>query len=41
MDADNNPRSANFGVFVVMAVAPIVVYVVAVLMLPWVGRAFH
>jgi hypothetical protein len=41
MDENNNPSAANLGVFVVMAVVPIVVYVVAVLVLPWVGRGFH
>jgi hypothetical protein len=42
MDENSNPRSAaNLGVFVVMAVVPIVVYVMAVLMLPWVARGFH
>ncbi len=42
MNANTNPRSAaNLGVFVVIAVVPIVVYVVAVLVLPWVGRSLH
>ena len=42
MNANNNhPTGANLGVFVVMAVVPIVVYVVAVLVLPWVGRSLH
>jgi hypothetical protein len=41
MDENNNPTSANLGVFVVMAVVPIVVYVVAVLVLPWVGHRFN
>jgi hypothetical protein len=42
MDDNSNPTSAaNLGVFVVMAIVPIVVYVVAVLVLPWVGRGFH
>jgi hypothetical protein len=37
---ENNPRSAaNLGV--VMAVVPIVVYVMAVLVLPWVGKGFQ
>jgi hypothetical protein len=40
MDA-NNIRSGNLGMFVVMAIVPIVVYVVAVLVLPWVGKGFH
>jgi hypothetical protein len=42
MDENSNPRSAaNLGVFVVMAVVPIVAYFMAVLVLPWVGRGFH
>jgi hypothetical protein len=41
MDENSNPRSANLGVFVVMSIVPIVVYVVAVLVLPWVVRSFH
>jgi hypothetical protein len=41
MDENSNPRSANLGVFVVMGVVPIVVYVMAVLVLPWVLRGFH
>ena len=41
MDENNNPSAANLGAFVLMAVVPIVVYVVAVLVLPWVGRGFH
>jgi hypothetical protein len=40
MDA-NNIRAGNLGMFVVMAIVPIVVYVVAVLVLPWVGKGFH
>jgi hypothetical protein len=39
---NSNPRSAaNLGVFVVMAIVPIVVYLMAVLVLPWVGKGFH
>jgi hypothetical protein len=42
MDDNNTPRSAaSLSMFVVMAVVPIAVYVVAVLVLPWVGRSFH
>ena len=42
MNENSNPRSAaNLGVFVVMAIVPIVVYLMAVLVLPWVGRGFH
>jgi hypothetical protein len=41
MDENNNPRSADLGVFVMMAVVPIVVYVMAVLVLSWVRRGFH
>jgi hypothetical protein len=42
MNENSNPRSAaNLGVFVVMAIVPIVVYLVAVLVLPWIGRGFH
>jgi hypothetical protein len=36
MDENNNPRSADLGVVVMMAVVPIVVYVVAVLSIPWI-----
>jgi hypothetical protein len=35
MDENNNPTSASLSVFVVMGVVPIVVYVMAVLVLPW------
>jgi hypothetical protein len=41
MTDNNHPTSANLGVFVVLGIVPIVVYVVAVLVLPWVGRGFH
>jgi len=42
MNENNTARSAaNLGVFVVMAIVPIVVYVMGVLVLPWVGRGFH
>ena len=42
MDDNNTPRSAaSLSIFVVMSVVPIVVYVVAVLVLPWVGKGFH
>jgi hypothetical protein len=41
MDENNHPRSANLGVFVVMSVVPIVVYVMAVLVLPWVAKGFQ
>jgi hypothetical protein len=41
MDEYNNPRSANLSVFVVMAVVPIVVYVMSVLVLPWIGKGFN
>jgi hypothetical protein len=41
MDENNNSSAANLGVFVVISVVPIVAYVVAVLVLPWVGRGFH
>ena len=40
MDENSNPRSANLGVFVVMAVVPIVVYLMAVLVLPWIAKRF-
>jgi hypothetical protein len=40
MDENSNPRSANLGVFVVIGVVPIVVYVTAVLVLPWLVRVF-
>ena len=36
MDDNSNPRSADLGVVVMMAVVPIVVYVVAVLSIPWI-----
>ena len=39
MDA-NNIRSGNLGMFVVMAIVPIVVYVMAVLVLPWLAKVF-
>jgi hypothetical protein len=42
MNENSNPRSAaNLGAFVVMAIVPIVLYLMAVLVLPWVGRGFH
>ena len=41
MNDNNHPSSANLGVFVVMGVVPIVVYVVAVLVVPWLGRGLH
>ena len=41
MDENNHPSSANLGVFIVMSIVPIVLYVVTVLVLPWVGRGFH
>jgi hypothetical protein len=41
MDENNTPRSANLGVFVVISVVPIVVYVMAVLALPWVAKGFQ
>jgi hypothetical protein len=43
MNANNTPprSAANLGLFVVMAVVPIMVYVVLVLALPWIGRGFH
>ena len=40
MNENSNPRSANLGVFVVIGVVPIVVYVTAVLVLPWLVRVF-
>jgi len=41
MDDNSNSTSANLGVFVLLGIVPIVVYVMAVLVLPWVGRGFH
>jgi hypothetical protein len=41
MDENNHSSAANLGVFVVMAVVPIVVYVISVVLLPWVGRGLH
>lgn len=41
MNDNNHATSANLGVFVVLGIVPIVVYVVAVLVLPWVGRGLH
>ena len=40
MDENSNPASANLGVFVVIGVLPIVVYITAVLVLPWLAKAF-
>jgi len=40
MDENSNPTSANLGVFIVMGVVPIVVYVTAVLVLPWLAKVF-
>ena len=31
----------NLSVFVVMSVVPIVVYVISVVLLPWIGRGLH
>jgi hypothetical protein len=41
MNVNNHPTSANLGVFVVLGIVPIIVYVVVILVLPWVGRGFH
>jgi hypothetical protein len=41
IDENSNPTSAPLGVFVVMSLVPIVVYLMAVLVLPWVLRGFH
>lgn len=41
LDENSNSTSANLGVFVVMVIVPIVVYLISVLLLPWVGRSFH
>jgi hypothetical protein len=41
MNVNNHASSPNLGVFVVLGIVPIMVYVVAVLVLPWVGRGFH
>jgi hypothetical protein len=41
MEENSNSRSANLSVFVVMGIVPIVVYVVAVLVLPWISKGFH
>jgi hypothetical protein len=41
MNVNNHPTSANLGVFVVLGIVPIMVYVVVILVLPWVGRGFH
>jgi hypothetical protein len=38
MDENSNSTSANLGVFVVMGIVPIVVYVMAVLVLPWLAN---
>jgi hypothetical protein len=40
MNENSNPTSANLGVFVVIGVVPIVVYVTAVLVLPWLVMVF-
>jgi len=40
MDENSNPTSAHLGVFVVMGVVPIVVYVTVVLVLPWLAKLF-
>jgi hypothetical protein len=40
MNENSNPTSPNLGVFVLLGIVPIVVYVIMVLMLPWVGRGF-
>jgi hypothetical protein len=40
MNENNNPSSANLGVFVVMGVVPILVYLTAVLVLPWLAKVF-
>ena len=41
MNENNSPSSANLGVFVVLGIVPIVVYVVAVLVLPWLAKVFE
>jgi hypothetical protein len=41
MDDNSNSTSSNLGVFVLLGIVPIVVYVITVLVLPWVGRGFH
>jgi hypothetical protein len=41
MDNNSSPRSAHLGVFVVMGIAPIVVYLMAVLVLPWIVKGLH
>jgi hypothetical protein len=40
MDENNNPTSAHLGI-VMMAIVPIVAYVMAVLVLPLILRGFH
>ena len=41
MNDKNYPTSANLGVFVVLGIVPIVVYVIMVLVLPLILRRFH
>jgi hypothetical protein len=40
MDVDNNIRSGNLGVLVVMAAVPIVVYMLAFFFLGWIAEGF-
>jgi hypothetical protein len=40
MNDYNHPNSANLGVFVLLGIVPIVVYVITVLVLPWIGKGF-
>ena len=40
MNENNNPKSASFGI-VMMAIVPIIVYVMTVLVLPLILRGFH
>jgi hypothetical protein len=41
MDTDNNIRSGNLGLLVGMAVAPIVFYIVALLVLGWIAAGYR
>jgi hypothetical protein len=41
MNDNNHPSSPNLGVFVLLGIVPIIVYVITVLVLPLVGRGMH
>ena len=38
MNHNSNPSSTNLGMFVLMSVAPIAMYVLLWLVLPWIGK---